>query len=551
MIFSSLWVKSITIEGDSSVSEKELRAAMILKEPWLFGKSKFFPEILNGDIDAIKTVYLKHGFLNPEISSEYDIDSTGPVNIRLSVIEGRQTCVGSLGFIGNNIFKDEELVSFITTKDGLPFNPLALEDDYLTIINRYDDLGYHDIMVTSSVSISDSAIIEYRITEGDRVFISDVAVEPSKPMNEKRLKSAIGLKAGELLTTKKVIGARRRLYDLNIFSRVRVKEESLPNGRRLRFKLEAKRPLDLGARIGYSTLDGPKTRLSCEHRNLFRSLRRIGIISKFSFNEIGFEVNYRDPITSGNWLEHGIGFRIAERQEIGYQIDRLGGYGILIPEPFSIRYDLERIRISNVEIDTLVMSGTEWLRTLAIGFNIDTRNNLIRPTRGLLFSDRLRLSGILPEATSNFIQDELLFRLFIPWRNTVIGVRSDLGLARPISPSTEIPIHSRFFLGGATTIRGYGERMIGPKDSEDNPLGGERYILFSLEERIPIFWQFAGVSFIDCGSLEPKLYDKNLSFKVGIGFGLRLYTPLGPIRLDYGRNLDGSGAFHFAIGEAF
>ncbi|RKX71531.1 hypothetical protein DRP53_01380, partial [candidate division WOR-3 bacterium] len=90
-----------------------------------------------------------------------------------------------------------------------------------------------------------------------------------------------------------------------------------------------------------------------------------------------------------------------------------------------------------------------------------------------------------------------------------------------------------------------------PKDREGNPLGGERYLLISLEERLPIIWQLGCAFFFDFGSLSQRLDDEELKIDAGIGFGLRLYTPLGPIRLDYGRTLEGGGRLHFAIGEAF
>ncbi|HID32553.1 MAG TPA: hypothetical protein EYP24_04170 [bacterium (Candidatus Stahlbacteria)] len=534
----TLWVRSITITGDSSVGEKELRSVMILKEPWFFKKTEFHPELLDGDIEAIRTVYLRHGFLNPEIRSSFKTDSARRVDIRIEIEEGPRTLVRSITFKGNRIFNTEDLKGVIKTEVGSPFNPLRLEEDYLEIISHYDEIGYHDASVTADVFLNPGADLIYQIDEGEKVIVQDLRFVTEKVMEE-RLWSLIPLRVGDSLTRRELKEARLRLYDTGVFSRVRIQEKSLNAGRGVVFDLTDRKPIRLGFKVGYSTLDGPKTTMTVEHRNLFRSLRRMEISGKLSFNELGSELGYQDPITLERYLQHGFGMGIKRRDEISYRISRIGGYGFVSPRPFLFRYDLERVKISEVDTPT-----TEWLRTLSINFELDHRDHLLRPKRGYLVKNRLEAAGVLPKAESNFLKDELLFRIFIPWKGSVAALRFDFGAGLPVYSSAEIPIYSRFFLGGATTIRGYGE-------DEVDTLGGERYLLFSFEERLKIIGPLGCVFFIDLGNLAQDLYEERLNLIGGIGFGLRFYTPLGPIRFDYGRNFEGGARFHFAIGEAF
>jgi outer membrane protein insertion porin family len=548
----SLTVRSVSITGDSLVKEKELRTVMLLREPKFFSKSKFHLNILNGDIDALRSLFMTKGFLEPVITAEYDVDSINRlVDVRIKINEGKQTLVNNISFSGNRFFTSQQLESQIKLKVGLPFNPFGLENEYLRLINQYDQKGYHDARVTAEVTIVDGASIDFNISEGEKVFISDITTEGTHSIDRRRLRKAIGLERETILTNNKIAEARKRLYELDIFSRIRFSEEPDDCGRKLIFRLEPKEPISLAFRIGYSALDGPLITITHKNNNFLHSLRRTTVIGKISFREQSTEVNYRDPITCGHWFENGLGLRIEQRKEIGYKTRRYGGYFIVTPQPISIRYDVERVRVFDVQSDTFINEGTEWLRTLRLSFSRDRRDDPIRPRKGAFISSYTAFSGIFPKATSNFISNEFRYKAFYSRMNFTFGFRFDLGLAKPFSPTNRVPIHSRFFLGGATTVRGYGERAIGPKDKDNNPLGGERYGLLSIEIKKLLFWRFSGVVFMDIGTIELKMDSRKFPLKSGIGSGVRLYTPLGPFRLDYARNLEGSGCFHFAIGEAF
>ena len=105
--------------------------------------------------------------------------------------------------------------------------------------------------------------------------------------------------------------------------------------------------------------------------------------------------------------------------------------------------------------------------------------------------------------------------------------------------ATAIPIDERFFIGGATTVRSFGERDLGPHDNHGHPVGGEFYTVFNVEYTFPIFGELQGAVFTDAGNLLPSSEDIGLNdMRYAIGAGLRYKLPVGPIRLDYGVNPD-------------
>jgi len=120
-----------------------------------------------------------------------------------------------------------------------------------------------------------------------------------------------------------------------------------------------------------------------------------------------------------------------------------------------------------------------------------------------------------------------------------------------------VPISERFFAGGSNSLRGFARDGVGPKTPAGNPTGGEALFLINAEFRFPIWRQFQGVLFYDVGNVYTKVSDMSLTdLRHVLGAGVRLVTPIGPFRLEYGRKLDreegeSEGEFYLSIGYPF
>jgi outer membrane protein insertion porin family len=146
-------------------------------------------------------------------------------------------------------------------------------------------------------------------------------------------------------------------------------------------------------------------------------------------------------------------------------------------------------------------------------------------------------------------------------RGSVLELRGRIGLIDSYANSNDVPIYERYFAGGAYTIRGYRERRIGPADPISNdPLGGNSMLIGNTEYTFPIFSFLKLAAFYDIGNVWAKRDDIGLGgLKSGVGFGVRIKSPIGPIMLDYGIPLDkepgeedkGGGMFHFSMSHGF
>ncbi len=552
LISSPGTVRSINFSGRKNIKEKELRSVMLLKPPGFFSKSKFDERILEGDVDAIRAVFIKNGYLSPNITYKYQADSSGLTDIDIFIEEGERTFIKNIEFEGNTFFDYEYLSKIIGIKKGEPFDPFLLEKDYSEIMHSYDKNGYHDIKVESKIDISgEEANIIYNITEGNKIYVSNIYIEGEGSIRQDRLKKGIGLKTGSLLTNNKLYDSKRRLNEVDLFSRIRIIEiDSLVN-RNLLYKLETKDPLTLRLRVGYSALDKTKLTFMVSHKNLLNSLRSVNLLGRIGLRELGLEINYRDPITFEKWLSNNWGVKYGYKKEIGYDIGSFGSYSMLTPSPFYLRYDLERITLYNVEISDIEEDSLDWLQRISASLMIDRRDDPIKVHQGHFLFSSMEFEDIVSGTSGSFLKNDFRFSKFIGIGKSTVAFRTNGGIILPFNKELPVPIYNRFFLGGGATLRGYAENMAGPEDGNGNPLGGERYFLASCELRIPVFSNFYGALFSDIGSLSEDFESDQFSILGSVGAGVRFYTPIGPLRLDYARNFEGKPSWHFAIGEAF
>jgi outer membrane protein insertion porin family len=278
----------------------------------------------------------------------------------------------------------------------------------------------------------------------------------------------------------------------------------------------------------------------------------------------------RDPPNTGPAFDDGDDPRV-NRLGAGVTFSRPLSQGLLQGWTASVGLQYQRVSIRDSDFDIapvacinppsctrteqLSFSGTgqDDLTSLQAGLVRDLRDDPLRPTRGSLL--RLSTQQYVPIGLGNILGNKLIgsYSYYIPVRFTNFN-EGPQALAFNLQAGTvvgDLPPYEAFSLGGSNSVRGYGEGELGT---------GRSYVQFSAEYRFPLFSIVGGALFLDAASDlgtassvlgEPAVIREKPGSGFGYGIGVRVQTPLGPIRVDYGLNNEGDSRIHFGIGERF
>ncbi|MFZ5585263.1 MAG: autotransporter assembly complex protein TamA [Thermodesulfobacteriota bacterium] len=229
-------------------------------------------------------------------------------------------------------------------------------------------------------------------------------------------------------------------------------------------------------------------------------------------------------------------------------------------------YNVEKDRMVELKAavpDPAFENQQLYISSVPAGIRFDSRDSLLDPKRGLYLSLDLETASDAIGSEVEFMRPvaDLRHVLPLPLAGWHLASRAKGGLAYPLPGTDRIPLVRRFFPGGANSVRGYPYQTLGPLDSAGKPLGGEAMIEGSVEARFPIWGELGGVAFVDAGNAYEDWEDirsalGNLRYTAGAG--LRYNTPVGPLRLDFGYQLNPPEnapipryEFYLSVGQAF
>lgn len=585
-------VKDIAIEGNKHYPDKRLLRLMKTKRAWFFNPGILKDEVLREDIERIKVFYQKEGYADVAVDYQVNPDPKKPyLYVQIKVNEGKKYLVGNVSIRGNKkIGQNDILKKLKACVPGAVFSQEAMQQDIVNIQGLYFDQGYIFAQVQEATSLNSYTgriDIVYNITENEVAYVDKIKIRGNVKTKDIVIRREMRLKPGDKFDGQKLKRSKERLQNLGFFEEVNydTEETAEPDKKNLVVEVKETKTGAFSFGGGYSSVDEFVGFVEIEQKNfdwknfpyftgagqdlkLRASLGSVTEDLDLSFTEpwvfdypvsFGFDAYKRD-----HKRESDIGW--------GYDEKIMGGdlrLGKEINEYLrgSMAYRRDRINISNItdnaSDDLKKEYGKNTISSLEFGLNFDSTDNIFNPTRGNLLIGAFDVAGGFLGGDKDFVRffgrASHYFPLFM---GSVLEARGRLGLSGPYGDSKEVPIYERFFAGGAYTIRGYDERKVGPIDSvSKDPLGGESLLVANIEYTYPLFSFLKVAGFYDIGNVWENSHDiKKLDgLKAGVGTGLRINTPIGPIMLDYGIPLNKepgedrrkSGRFHFNMSKGF
>ena len=373
---------------------------------------------------------------------------------------------------------------------------------------------------------------------------------------------------GERVDTRALEEYQERLIDTNLFDAgsVRLPEEPpIGDSAPVIVKLEERPPRTVAAGLEYSTDLGAAATFSFEHRNLAGRGESVAVEGFGSLEEQRLTTRFRKPQwrRAGQDLTAALGIERLSNEAKAYE-------GLT----FTGRAGVER-EIGDFwtlgfgglgEASFIEDEGEEetfYLAGLPVFAEFDDRDDILNPTRGLrLRGEVTPFVGTGDGSPVSFLKTEMNGATY--WgidedRDYILAFRGRLGSTLSAGGLDEVPPPRRFYSGGGGSVRGYEDRIIGPLDEDDEPVGGLSVLETAVELRAPV-WRdigLGGVLFIDAGAVSEDLvptFDEGMQFAAGTG--LRYASPVGPIRFDVafplnGRDVDDFFEFYISIGQAF
>ena len=379
--------------------------------------------------------------------------------------------------------------------------------------------------------------------------------------------------------------SKQRLTNLGIFEEVKFSHKPTSEPQMIDLVVDVKEAktgyLSFGG--GYSSVDSFTGFIELRQKNFdYKNWstftgggQDLNLMASFGDVTKRYELDFTNP-----WIFDkpiSFGFQLYRRghqqdEDVGYAYEEdVTGGAVKFGREFndqlkgSAGYRFETVKIKDVVNDASQAlkdeAGTKKLSTAEIGLTYDTRDNVFSPSTGIYFNNSLGITASFLGGDTDFIRFESGLSKFFPFmRKSVLEFRFRLGIEEPFSDTNKVPLYSRFFAGGASTIRGYHERKIGPIDPVTNdPIGGEALFVGNIEYTYPLNSVLKLATFFDTGNVWEKASDLlSGGIKSSVGVGLRVKTPLGPLSLDYGWPLDvepgetsKTGRFHFNVSRGF
>lgn len=415
-----------------------------------------------------------------------------------------------------------------------------------------------------------TATLDLPVTTGtERRFGRIVALPGNRVFGMDHVAEIARFSPGQRYDAASLDDLRRALIQTGLVSSVEVKpidSAADPTTVDIGVKLEPAPPHTIAGELGYGTGEGARAELSWTHRNLFPPEGGLTLRSVLGTQEQLGSIVFRRNNFEGRDRVLTAEFAAAHTVRNAYDAKTFSLSGnlerqtnIFFQKAWTWSFGAELL--ASDERDVIAATGQPRRRTFFIGalptsLNYDGSDDLLNPTRGFRLGGRVSPELSLQGAVFGYTRVQLDGSAYHPLTDgVVLAGRIRLGSILG-APRDQIAPSRRFYAGGGASVRGYGYQAIGPRDVNNDPIGGRSLAEFSIETRVRVKGNFGIVPFLDGGNIYTSALPGLSRFQYGAGIGARYYSNFGPIRLDVGTPLnpqkgDSRVAVYVSLGQAF
>ncbi|MFZ5875314.1 MAG: outer membrane protein assembly factor BamA [Nitrospirota bacterium] len=610
-------IRKVTFEGNSKVPAKRLQDVVSTKRyyfltSWITSQGILKRDDLEQDAERLRDFYLNEGYVQVQVGAPRvapEPDGTG-VRVTFPVEEGERYTVARITMAGHAVLSTSELREGLSLREGDIFRRNLLREDMSLLTDRYGERGYAFVDIRPQFvprPETKSIDLTYEIREGRPVMVRTITVEGNEKTYDRVIRRELRVTEQELVNTKALKRSFQRVNNLNFFENVEILPNPIGDDQMditVRIKEKPTGTFSVGG--GYSSVDRFVYQMNVEQGNLFgRGQLLRARMEKSTAHTSNYSITFREPYLLDRPVAGTVDLYSNERRLTTYTEMRTGfslGLNKWFGEYLSagVSYTREVNRLFNLTLfcpigstcppDSLEPNAPPAIvdeaalgkvTTSSVGVSIarDTRDFAFDPREGQRHALSIEFAGGPFKGDNQFYRIVTDHSAFFPafW-NTVFSLHLRFGYLA----GEQYPFSERFVVGGINTVRGFDYGTAGRVDPFTGEIfGGNKELIFNAEYVFPLIpdAKMKGVLFFDAGRSfdDQGRYDANGNVLVGpggvpmtsgeslrikdlrysVGFGIRMLLPIGPIRLEWGYNLDSlpgekTGAFpEFTIGSVY
>jgi len=574
-------------KGQPPLTPEELETTLQIRSAdFTHRRGIFSRDMLAHDVQAMTALLQARGYLDAKVTPQLDDQyhhHAGHLFVTFQIEEGRPTKVRSVTFTGVDSTTEKNLRALLVTRPGQVYSPSRADTDRDSILTYFADRGYRQVTAgweATPVTPDHQVDLQFEVQPGAQERVRRLIVMGAQHTRDHVIAGQLQIAKAEPLNQSQVLESQRRLYDLGLFNQVQIATQDPEASETERTVLvdveEAHRwNLGYGGGIDVQRLDNsvpqgqykasPRLSLELSRMDVGGRDQTFSLQGRLSNLETGGSATYLIPRLGGH---RDLSLRLnalvdqtrdvltftSQRREVSLSLEKQFSSKTFLLTRYAFRNDsVSNLNIPVQEVPLASQSG------LVAGFGAtyvnDRRDNPVDAAAGSYSlvdvfvankglgsqSDFGRLSG----------QNSTYYRLN---RHVIFARDTRLGLEETYRGSHDnvIPLPELFFMGGSESHRGFSINQAGPRDPVDGyPIGGKAQFLNQLELRFPFErYHYGLVLFHDAGNVfssvdtmrllkfhqsSPTDFDYTVH---AVGVGIRYQTPVGPLRLDIGYNLN-------------
>jgi len=595
-------VHRLIFKGVKAVDQSRLKDALATRQssriPW--GRKYFFDRSrFDADLKRIQAFYADRGYPDARVSG-FDVklnDKQDAVDITVTIAEGDPVKVVAIDFVGfDGIPADhfKQLQAAAPLKVGLPRDRQLVVSTHELALNELKDHGYPYSKVTTHEddgTDGKSATLTFTADPGKLAHFGAVAIQGNESVSDHVIERELTFKPGDLFRRSVVQDSQRRLYGMELFQFANIEpqnQEQQPDEVPMRVTVAEGNHQKVNFGVGYGTEEKARADVEYHHLNFLGGAREAGVHARYSSLDRGIRVDFQQPyffaphfslngegqdwytftpayssVTAGGkaTLMHKTSEKSSWAVSLTSEHDRS------TVDPGVLANPTQRANLIALGLNPITGEQAGTLNAIGFDLNRSTADNLLNAHHGYQIAFHTEQAGRIVPGTFAYDAVSADGRQYLPLGsdNLVLASRVQIGNIQPAgSDPANVPFGKKYFLGGATSIRGWGRYEVSPL-SAGLPIGGNSMFAFSEEMRAVISGNFGGVLFLDGGNVWADSWGMRLGdLRYAVGPGLRYQTPIGPIRFDFGYQLNpipellvnGSPQtrrwrVHFSIGQAY